>query len=130
MRDNRAIKQMGTSQNEQDNAVAETVTVIFATHDGKRIPVAAPVGSSLMQAAIQHNVPGIEAECGGSCICATCHVYVEPSTLEHLPSPDSMEADMLECAAAERLPTSRLSCQIEVTAALEGSVITVPEMQF
>ena len=130
MRDNRATDQMGTPHYEQDNAVADTVTVIFATHDGKRIPVAAPLGASLMQAAIQHNVPGIEAECGGACICATCHVYIAPSTLEQLVPADAMEEEMLDSAAAERLPGSRLSCQIEVTAALEGAVIEVPEMQF
>jgi len=110
--------------------VVESVTVIFETHEGKRIPVQAVIGASLMQAAIQHNVPGIEAECGGSCICATCHVYVDADRLAGLDESEEMEAEMLDSAAAERRPNSRLSCQITVDAALDGAVIQVPETQF
>jgi len=110
--------------------VVESVTVIFETHEGKRFPVRASIGASLMQAAIQHNIPGIEAECGGSCICATCHVYVDADRFADLDGPEEMEAEMLDSAAAERRANSRLSCQITVDATLDGAVIRVPETQF
>jgi 2Fe-2S ferredoxin len=107
----------------------DTVSVIFVTAQGKRLTVEAQQGVSLMQAAIMNNVPGIEAECGGSCICATCHVYCN-GTSDQLGAPADQENEMLETTAAERRPDSRLSCQIKVSGALEGAVITIPDRQY
>jgi 2Fe-2S ferredoxin len=81
-----------------------------------------------MEAARQHGVDGIVAQCGGACACATCHVYVAPAWLAKLPPRDEMEGAMLE-NAWEPHENSRLSCQIPVTAALDGLEVTVPERQ-
>jgi ferredoxin, 2Fe-2S len=101
----------------------------FILKDGSRRDVDARTGSSVMESAINANVPGIDAECGGSCSCATCHVYVEDSFMGALPEPDDMESDLLGMVAAERRSGSRLSCQIIVSAALEGLTVRVPEAQ-
>ena len=69
------------------------------------------------------------AECGGSAMCATCHVYVDPVWADRLPAPQANELELLDCTATERLPTSRLSCQIKLTAALQGLVLRIPERQ-
>jgi 2Fe-2S ferredoxin len=81
-----------------------------------------------METALKNSVPGIEAECGGACACATCHVYVEESWFEKLPKAEQMEEDMLDFAFDVR-PTSRLSCQIKVKAELDGLTVTTPEKQ-
>ncbi len=81
-----------------------------------------------MEAAIAHNVPGIVAECGGACSCATCHVYVEDEWTERVGGPSEMEEDMLDFAFDVR-PTSRLSCQIRLTDEMDGLVLHVPEEQ-
>jgi 2Fe-2S ferredoxin len=82
-----------------------------------------------MEAAKQNLIPGIEAECGGACACATCHVYVEDAWREKVGAPAEMEEDMLDFAFDVR-DESRLSCQIKVTAELDGLVVQVPEKQF
>src|SRR5689334_11739401 len=82
------------------------------------------VGSTVMETAIRNNVPGIEAECGGACACATCHVYVDDAWREKTGDPSPMEEDMLDFAFDVR-PNSRLSCQIKVTEDLDGLVVTV-----
>ena len=81
-----------------------------------------------MENAIKNSVPGIEAECGGACACATCHVYVDEEWREKVGEPDVMEEDMLDFAW-EMAPSSRLSCQIKVTDELDGLVVRVPEKQ-
>ena len=86
-------------------------------------------GHSVMQGAVAAGVRGIVGECGGSAMCATCHVYVEPDWLDHLPAPLSTELAMLECTASERRHTSRLSCQIKLQPALDGLVLYLPERQ-
>ena len=86
-------------------------------------------GWTVMEGAIQNDVDGILAECGGGCACATCHVYVEGSYLDKIGPLSDVEADMLECVASERKNNSRLACQIKVTEALEGLVIEIPEAQ-
>ena len=103
------------------------ITLIRA--DGRRQSLEAQEGVSVMQAATGAGVPGIVAECGGSAMCATCHVYVDPAWNDKLPAPLGNELEMLECTAAEREPTSRLSCQIKVTAALSGLVVRIPARQ-
>ena len=86
-------------------------------------------GWTVMEGAIQNDVDGILAECGGGCACATCHVYVGESFLDKITPVSDVEADMLECVASERKNNSRLACQIKVTEALEGLVIEIPEAQ-
>lgn len=82
-----------------------------------------------MRGAIDHNVPGIEAECGGCLSCATCHVYVDERFASILPPASRDEDELLTGVAAERRPESRLSCQLEMSGALEGLVVRVPERQ-
>jgi 2Fe-2S ferredoxin len=82
-----------------------------------------------MQTATGAGVPGIVAECGGSAMCATCHVYVDPGWVDRLPEPLANELEMLECTASERLPNSRLSCQLKLSAALDGITLRIPEHQ-
>ena len=86
------------------------------------------IGSTVMETAIKNGVPGIEAECGGACACSTCHVYVDEGWREKTGEPSPMEEDMLDFAF-EVKPNSRLSCQIKVTEALDGLVVTTPERQ-
>ena len=86
-------------------------------------------GWTVMEGAIQNDVEGILAECGGGCACATCHVYVEESYLDKINPVSDVEADMLECVACERKDNSRLACQIKVTEGLEGLIIEIPEAQ-
>jgi len=88
-----------------------------------------PVGWSLMQGATLNGVDGIEGECGGSCGCATCHVYVDDGFLDKLASIAESEEEMLECTASERQANSRLGCQIKVDDALDGIVVRLPETQ-
>ena len=85
-------------------------------------------GMSVMEGAIDNNIPGIEAECGGACSCATCHVYVDPAWVEKTGKPDHLEKDMLE-SAYDIQENSRLSCQIEVSDELDGLVVRMPEHQ-
>jgi ferredoxin, 2Fe-2S len=82
----------------------------------------------LMEAARQHGVPGVVAQCGGACACATCHVYIDPAWLAKLQPREDMEEGMLESAWEPR-DNSRLSCQIHITADLDGLEVTVPERQ-
>ncbi len=102
--------------------------ITFIDHDGERRSVEAEPGSTVMEAAIKNDVPGIEAECGGACSGATCHVYVDEAWVEIVGGPQPMEEDMLDFAF-EVKPNSRLSCQIKVTPALDGLVVTTPERQ-
>jgi ferredoxin, 2Fe-2S len=96
--------------------------------DGTRFDIAAQDGSTVMENAVRNSVPGIDAECGGACACATCHVYVDDAWTERAGQPSAMEEDMLDFAVEVR-PTSRLSCQIKVGPALDGLVVHVPERQ-
>jgi len=102
--------------------------ITFITHDGKHHEIDALAGSTVMENAIKNTVPGIEAECGGACACATCHVYVDDAWQDIVGSPEIMEEDMLDFAH-EPKKGSRLSCQIKVTQALDGLVVRVPDKQ-
>ena len=104
-------------------------TIHYIHPDGRRSSVKAKAGTSVMEAAIRNNVHGIDAECGGSCSCATCHVYVEPAFFDRLPPADDMEAELLEGVAAEREATSRLGCQVTLTAELDGMTVRIPVRQ-
>ncbi len=103
--------------------------ITFISHDGKKSLVDASEGQSLMSAAIDNGVPGIDADCGGECSCATCHVMVADDWFARTGGPNVNEEAMLDLNP-ERTPTSRLSCQIKVTNALDGLVVNVPEFQF
>lgn len=95
--------------------------------DGREITLDVPEGQSLMEAATQRGVPGIIGECGGSMSCATCHVVVAPDWSERAGGPSAFEEDMLDITEAGREPTSRLSCQIKMSANLDGIVVSVPQ---
>jgi len=96
--------------------------------DGTRFDLNVDEGSTVMENAVRNSVPGIEAECGGACACATCHVYVDEEWTEKVGGPEAMEEDMLDFAFDVR-PNSRLSCQIKMKSALDGLVVHVPERQ-
>jgi 2Fe-2S ferredoxin len=105
------------------------VKVVFVRWDGARDAVDVPEGTSVMQAAISNDIDGIVAECGGSVMCATCHVYVEGSTAVPLPPVLPDEDEMLNITAAPRLPSSRLSCQLIVEPGAGELVVRLPEAQ-
>lgn len=106
-------------------------SVTYIEADGARHEVDVPVGENLMRGAVNNGVEGIVGECGGGLACATCHCYVDEAWADIVGGPSSDdERDMLESAAAEVRPTSRLSCQIEVTPELEGVVVLLPEQQY
>ena len=107
-----------------------TITVHLVESNGTRHSIAAPVAQSLMRAAVAAGIDGIKADCGGTMTCATCHVIVDDAWAARLPAPSSDEDAMLEMTAAPRSPTSRLSCQLQLTPALDGLVATLPETQY
>jgi len=100
--------------------------ITFIGSDGSQVTVNAKNGHTLMEIAVDNNVPGMVAECGGACACATCHAYIDPAWLDRLPAIDDMEDAMLD-SALDRRPNSRLSCQIEVSDALDGLIVTVAD---
>jgi 2Fe-2S ferredoxin len=102
--------------------------ITYIAFDGTPFEIDAENGSTVMENAIRNGVPGIEAECGGACACATCHVYVDEAWTGAVGEPESMEEDMLDFAFDVR-PNSRLSCQIKVRDELDGLVVSVPERQ-
>jgi ferredoxin, 2Fe-2S len=102
--------------------------ITFIDSSGKALTVEAQPGSTVMETAIKNGIPGIEAECGGACACATCHVYVDEAWRVQTGPPSPMEEDMLDFGFDVRA-NSRLSCQIKVTDALDGLVVATPERQ-
>lgn len=102
--------------------------ITYIEQNGTRHEAQGEVGSTVMETAILNGVPGIVAECGGACTCATCHVYVDDAWTEVVGPPSMMEEDMLDFAF-EVKPTSRLSCQIKVRDELDGLVVHVPSRQ-
>lgn len=105
------------------------VKIHFIEHNGTERTVEAEAGESVMLAAINNGVPGIDADCGGACACATCHVYVDEQWLDKVGPVTDCEDGMLS-VSSDRQENSRLSCQIEVTEELDGLVVTTPEFQF
>jgi ferredoxin, 2Fe-2S len=103
--------------------------ITFIQADGSQQVVDATPGVTVMEAAKINMVPGIEAECGGACACATCHVYVDNAWRDKTGTPSQMEEDMLDFAFDVR-ESSRLSCQIKVTPGLDGLIVRVPAKQF
>jgi 2Fe-2S ferredoxin len=104
--------------------------ITYVEYGGREHRVEVPLGLSVMRGAVDNNIPGIDADCGGECACATCHVYIEKEWLCVTGTPvlGSQEASMLSFAALAQ-PNSRLSCQIKVSEALDGLVVRLPEGQ-
>ena len=105
------------------------IKITFVTADGVEHVAEGRPGLSLMETARSANVPGILAECGGACSCSTCHVYVDPGWVGQLPEKEEMEADLLDFAFEPDEVTSRLSCQVTLTEALDGIKVRVPAQQ-
>jgi len=104
------------------------VKITFIDNEGVARTVEGEADTTVMETAIKHGVPGIEAECGGACACSTCHVYIDEAWRAKVGEPSPMEEDMLDFAFEVR-PNSRLSCQIKVRDDLDGLVVTTPERQ-
>jgi 2Fe-2S ferredoxin len=104
------------------------VKITYIEHNGKSHTIDARSGQSVMEGAVKHNIPGIDADCGGACACATCHVYVDDAWADKTGTASPMEESMLDFASDQR-PTSRLSCQITVKDHLDGLIVHLPETQ-
>lgn len=105
--------------------------VTYIEFNGTRHQVDVPVGENVMRGALYNSVPGIAGECGGACSCATCHCYVDEGWAAKVGGPASaMESELLSAAASEVKSTSRLSCQIVMTEALDGLIVRLPEKQY
>ena len=102
--------------------------ITYIEHNGKSHTVEVPNELSVMEGAVQNNVPGIDADCGGACACATCHIYVDEKWFDKLVKKTDAEQDMLDMAF-EPNKSSRLSCQITVTDELDGLVVKMPSKQ-
>ena len=102
--------------------------ITYIEHNGKEHQIEMPIGYSIMEGAIKNSIPGIDADCGGSMACATCHVYVEEKWLNKLPQAEEAEVDMIDMAY-EPKKNSRLSCQLIVTDELDGLKVTTPTQQ-
>jgi 2Fe-2S ferredoxin len=102
--------------------------ITYVEFSGTEHAIEVKTGLTVMEGAVKHNVPGIDADCGGACACATCHVYVDAAWTDKVGSPSAMEESMLDFAENVE-PNSRLSCQIKVTEALDGLVVRMPESQ-
>lgn len=104
------------------------VKVTFVDHEGTERVVDGKSGESVMEAAVRNNIPGIDADCGGACACATCHVYVDEAFLGKTGEQEAMEKSMLDFADGVK-ENSRLSCQISLSDAIDGIKVTTPESQ-
>jgi len=102
--------------------------ITYIEHNGKSHTLEVANGLTVMEGAVQNNIPGIDADCGGSCACATCHVYVDKKWFNKLPNKESEEEDMLDMAF-EPKSSSRLSCQLTVSNELDGLVVNMPSKQ-
>ena len=103
--------------------------ITYIEFNGTEHVVEVANGLTVMEGARDNNIPGIEADCGGACACSTCHVYVDDTWVDRLPSKDAMEEDMLDFAWEPDLVKSRLTCQLKVTDALDGLIVKMPEKQ-
>lgn len=106
------------------------IQVTFVEADGRESQLPLPTGRTLMRAAVSSGVESVAADCGGTLTCATCHVYVDPPWADMLPAVAPDEDEMLEMTASPREPTSRLSCQISLTAELDGLRVRLPPTQY
>jgi 2Fe-2S ferredoxin len=104
--------------------------VHYIEDDGTEYSVDVESGMSVMQGAVDNGVTGIVADCGGGMACATCHVYVDAAWQDRVPEAGDMEREMLDCVAADRTPSSRLSCQIVVSDELNNLIVRIPDTQY
>jgi ferredoxin, 2Fe-2S len=102
--------------------------VTYIEFEGKEHSINLPLGFSIMEGAIQNSIKGIDADCGGSCACATCHVYIDENWVKKLPEIQESERDMLDFVT-ELKNNSRLSCQITMTDQLDGIIVRLPKKQ-
>jgi 2Fe-2S ferredoxin len=102
--------------------------ITYIEFNGTEHTVDVPVGLTVMEGAVNNDIPGIDADCGGACACSTCHAYVDPAWIDRLPEREDMEIDMLDFAY-EPNERSRLTCQVKVTDELDGLVLQLPEKQ-
>ncbi len=102
--------------------------ITYIEHNGTEHTVDVAVDLTVMEGAVNNNIPGIDADCGGACACSTCHAYVNPDWVGKLPAREDMEEDMLDFAY-EPNERSRLTCQIQVTPEMDGLVLRMPEKQ-
>jgi len=109
--------------------MSQEITLHFKTSDDTLHTIDATVGDSVMETAIKNDIDDVIAECGGSLICSTCHVYLEDATVAVVPEAEDAELDMLEGVASERKANSRLSCQIIITEEMNGHTILTPDRQ-
>ena len=103
--------------------------ITYVDFEGTERTVEGKVGDSVMETATGSDLPGIDADCGGACACATCHVYIDDAWTALVGKPEELEADMLDVADEVR-ETSRLSCQVKITEEMDGLVVHTPESQF
>ena len=102
--------------------------ITYIEHNGKSHTLDVPTELSVMEGAVQNNIPGIDADCGGSCACATCHVYVDEKWINKLPTMENAEQDMLDMAF-EPNQFSRLACQLTISDNFEGLIVKMPSKQ-
>ena len=102
--------------------------ITYIEFNGTPHSIDVPAGQSVMEGAVRNGVPGIDADCGGACACATCHVHVDPAWFPRLKAPDALESSMIDFATGSDA-LSRMSCQIKMTEALDGLVVRLPESQ-
>jgi 2Fe-2S ferredoxin len=102
--------------------------ITYIEHNGNEHTIDVPVGWTVMEGAVKNRVPGIDADCGGACACATCHVYVDSAWKDKIPAREDMEESMLDFAL-DIQPESRLSCQIKVKEELDGLIVRMPRSQ-
>lgn len=103
--------------------------IVFIDYEGEERSVEAKVGDTVMETAVSNDIPGIDADCGGACACATCHVYVNEKWTHVVGDAGELEAEMLEVAEGVEA-NSRLACQMSVTEDMDGIVVTTPESQY
>jgi len=102
--------------------------IVYIEHNGTEHAIEVKNGLSVMEGAVNNSIPGIDADCGGACACATCHVHVDPEWFAKLTAPDALESSMIDFATGSD-QYSRMSCQIKVSEALDGLVVRLPESQ-
>ena len=103
--------------------------ITYIENSGNSHTIEVAKGLSVMEGAVQNDIPGIDADCGGACACSTCHVYVHSDWVEKLPESEDMEQDMLDFAYEPDPKRSRLTCQLQVTDNLDGLIVQMPEQQ-
>lgn len=119
---------MGFRSDDTKEETTAMVKIIYKDHAGNAREVDAKPGETVMEVAVKNSIPGIDADCGGACACATCHVYVDEAFMDKVGQPEEMEQSMLDFAENVR-ETSRLSCQIQVRDELDGMTVETPESQ-